>query len=175
LNGRSRHATLCASTVEEELMDATTARRFQVVGIVFIVVGLVSAGAALPALGVPIGIMADITFWPIDGSPGAPALPTERLFAAIAGGLMTGWGAMLLLLGRGVSVARAFLLGGVAWFVVDGTGSVLAGVPLNVLGNLPFLALIVWAAWPGLLGRRAIGSGNDGLGSRDPREPMEAG
>lgn len=141
----------------------------------FIVVGLLSAGAAHPALSVPIGIMADVTFWPIEGSPGAPALPTERLFAAIAGGLMIGWGAMLLLLGRGTSVARSFLIGGVAWFIVDGTGSVLVGVPLNVLGNLPFLALIVWATWPGLLGRRADGSRGGGLGSRDPREPVEAG
>ena len=126
-------------------MQVQSAPRLQIVGVVFIAFGFMAAAAADPALGAPIGIMGDVIFWPVDGSPGAPALATERLFAAIAGGLMTGWGAMLVLLGRGASVARAFLIGGVAWFVVDGTGSILAGAPLNILGNLPFLALVVWA------------------------------
>jgi hypothetical protein len=37
-------------------------------------------------------------------------------------------------------------IGAAAWFVVDGAGSVLAGAPLNIVGNLAFLALIAWAA-----------------------------
>jgi hypothetical protein len=156
-------------------MDFPMPRRLQIAGAVFIGVGLMSAAAAHPALGAPIGIMGDVIFWPIDGSPGAPTLPTERLFTAIAGGLMTGWGAMLLLLGRGVSVARAFLLGGSAWFLVDGTGSVLAGVPLNVLGNLPFLGLIAWATWSGARGRRAIHPGVSDLSRDDGRKPLETG
>jgi hypothetical protein len=90
--------------------------------------------------------MGDPIFWPVDGLPGAPELPTERLFAAVAGGLMVGWGVMLVKLGRRASVSRALLIGGAAWFVVDGAGSVLAGAPLNIVGNLAFLALIAWAA-----------------------------
>lgn len=156
-------------------MQVQSAPRLQIVGVVFVAVGLMTAAAAHPALGAPIGIMGDIIFWPVDGSPGAPALPTERLFAAIAGGLMTGWGAMLLLLGRSASVARAFLIGGVAWFTADGTGSVLAGVPLNVLGNLPFLALVAWAAMPGDRGRGAIRPGASDVSLDDRREPLEAG
>jgi hypothetical protein len=38
--------------------------------------------------------------------------------------------------------------GAIAWFVVDSTGSAMAGVPLNIAGNVPFLALMLWAAWP---------------------------
>ncbi len=155
-------------------MDIPMLRRLQIVGAVFIVVGLISAAAAHPALGAPIGIMGDVIFWPIDGSPVAPALPTERLFAAIAGGLMTGWGVMLLLLGRGASVTRAFVIGGLAWFTVDGTGSVMAGGPLNVLGNLPFLALVVWAAWSGFRSRTS-GFRAQGLGSRNRPEPLDVG
>jgi hypothetical protein len=147
--------------------------RFQVVGAVFLIVGLVSAAAAHPALGAPIGIMGDVIFWPIDGSPGAPASPMERLYAAVAGGLMTGWGTMLVLLSRGTNVVRAFLLGGVACFAVDSGGSILAGVPLNVLGNVPFLALIVWATRTGIVQRPAVRSADGGPGDR--REVVETG
>lgn len=130
-------------------MDQRFGRRLQVTGVIFVAVGLLSAAAPLPPLASLFGALADVTFWPIDGSPGAPSLPTERWFAAIAGGLMTGWGVMLAALGRDRYVNEALLLGGVAWFVVDGAGSVLAGAPLNVIGNVPFLALIVWAARAG--------------------------
>lgn len=130
-------------------MDLRLSRRLQVTGAVFIAVGLLSVVAPLPPIAPLFGALADITFWPIDGSPGAPSLPMERWFAAIAGGLMVGWGTMLVAHGRGRSVSEALLLGGVAWFVFDSTGSVLAGAPLNVIGNLPFLAMVVWATRAG--------------------------
>lgn len=121
-------------------------RRLVVVGAVFISVGLIAAAAAHPALGGPIALLGDPIFWPIDGLPGAPDEPVERLFAGIAGGLMVGWGAMLVWLGRSASVGHSLLAGGIAWFAIDGTASVLAGAPLNIVGNVAFLALVVWAA-----------------------------
>jgi hypothetical protein len=113
---------------------------------VFILIGLVAAASAHPALGGPIALMGDPIFWPIDGLPGAPDQPVERLFAGIAGGLMVGWGTMLVWIGRGASLGRSLLTGGIAWFAIDGTASVLAGAPLNIVGNVVFLALIGWAA-----------------------------
>lgn len=107
-------------------------------------------------LGAPIAIMGDLVFWPVDGLPGAPSEPLERLFTAVAGGLMTGWGAMFVALGRGWAVGTAIATGAAAWFVVDSAGSVVAGVPLNVVGNVPSLALMLWAVWPS-------------IGTRDPR------
>ena len=120
--------------------------RLQVVGSVFILIGLVAAASAHPALGGPIALMGDPIFWPIDGLPGAPDQPVERLFAGIAGGLMVGWGTMLVWIGRGASIGPSLLAGGIAWFAIDGTASVVAGAPLNVVGNVVFLALIAWAA-----------------------------
>jgi hypothetical protein len=142
-------------------MDPRLGRRIEITGVVFVLVGLLSAAAPAPALAALFGALADVTFWPIDGSPGAPSLPTERWFSAIAGGLMVGWGAMLAVIGRGRTVPSALLIGGVAWFVVDGAGSVLAGAPLNVIWNLPFLALIVWTARAGSssFGARPLGTG----------------
>jgi uncharacterized membrane protein len=45
--------------------------------------------------------------------------------------------------------------------VVDSASSVVAGVPLNVVGNVPFLALMLWAVWPS-------------IGARDRRASVEA-
>ena len=146
-----------------------------IVGAILIVVGLVAAAAAHPSLAAPIAIMGDAIFWPIDGLPGAPSEPLERLFVAVAGGLMTGWGAMFVALGRGWSTGRSFVAGAVAWFVVDSMGSAMAGVPLNVAGNVPFLALMLWAARP-LAGGRP-GSDLPERGQRPSaaiREPAEA-
>jgi hypothetical protein len=120
-----------------------------IVGLVTVVVGLVIALAAHPSLGGPVGLMLDATAWPMDGSPGAPATPTERLMTGIAGGLMVGWGASLVLVGRGSPVRRATRLGGAAWFAVDSAASIAAEMPLNIVVNVVFLALIVWGTTQG--------------------------
>lgn len=127
-------------------MNKSGHARVQLVGGFIALTGLLAAAAAHPALGAPIGFLADIVFWPIDGAPGAPGEPLTQLFAAVAGGVMVGWGSMLVALGRGASLAGALLAGGGAWFVVDGAGSVAAGAPLNIVGNLAFLGLVAWAA-----------------------------
>jgi hypothetical protein len=137
-------------------------RRLVIVGAILIAVGVVAAAAVHPSLSAPIAIMGDLVFWPVDGLPGAPSGPLERLFAAVAGGLMTGWGAMFVTLGRGWAVGKAIAAGAAAWFVVDSAGSAIAGIPLNVVGNVPFLALMLWAVWPS-------------IGTRDRRLRLDAG
>lgn len=131
-------------------MNDALGGRLQAAAWVFIAFGVIFAAAAQPGLGAPLAAMSDIIIMPLDGLPGAPSGTSERLLAAIGGGVMVGWGVMLLSLGRGASIGKATLLGGLGWFAIDSLGSVLAGAPMNVLGNIAFLALIVWAAQPGL-------------------------
>ncbi len=83
-----------------------------------------------------------------------------RLMTGIAGGLMLGWGLTLHLALRdprlreirGLWTAVAF--GVIAWFVVDGVASLASGAPLNVVGNIAFLALLL----PPALGLRGGGT-----------------
>jgi hypothetical protein len=111
--------------------------------------GVLVALSALPAANGPTMLLADILFWPPDGAQSWLAAET-RLVSAIGGGVMVGWGWVLWVLSgevmaRAPDLARRMILQSVGmWFVIDSTGSVAAGAPLNVLGNLAFLAAFVW-------------------------------
>lgn len=107
--------------------------------------GLAVAAASHPALAAPVVLLGDLIFWPLDGAPDM-GLPAARLLAAIAGGVMAGWGVMLLAFARGKGVRAALAQGAIAWFVVDSLGSILAGAPINVAMNLGFLGLFLMAA-----------------------------
>ncbi|WP_052161566.1 hypothetical protein [Hoeflea sp. BAL378] len=117
---------------------------------VVIGVGLALAAAAWPPLSAPVALLADLVVWPLDGAQ-ALAAPETRLFAAIAGGVMVGWGVTLWkvaahVLPQDLPLARTITLAGLAaWFAVDCAGSVAAGASLNILGNLGFVALFLLA------------------------------
>jgi hypothetical protein len=61
----------------------------------------------------------------------------------IVGGLMIGWGLMLLLLSeeimKSIILWRSTLIGLTAWFIVDSFGSWLSGYHLNIVLNFGFL------------------------------------
>ena len=78
-----------------------------------------------------------------------------RLWIAISGGLLAGWGVTLLLITTQVyapnpALGRRIILSGIlTWFVVDSAGSIAAGAPFNAVLNLSFLALFALpVAWP---------------------------
>lgn len=113
--------------------------------IAFGIVGVLSAYAPLSA---PIGTVLDAAFWPIDGGQGAEASET-RLLLAILGGITFGWGVMIWQLAgaplaRNPDLIRPILRNAVlAWFVMDSTGSLLAGSPLNVAANVVLAAMFL--------------------------------
>jgi hypothetical protein len=126
--------------------------------IVVVGVGLVLALAAHPSTAGITALLADGIFWPFDGHPTLDA-PATRLLAAISGGVMVGWGALLWLVATRIlpsdpaltaTLVRTSLL---AWFAVDSTASILAGAPLNVVLNAVFLAAFLVPL--GMLARKA--------------------
>lgn len=110
--------------------------------------GILTAFAAFPPTAEPTRLLADMIFWPPDGAETGAASET-RLFSAITGGVLVGWGVLLWLLvtrvfPRDPETARFMILASVGtWFVVDGLGSFAAGAPINVVLNTGFLALFV--------------------------------
>lgn len=119
--------------------------------------GLMTAAAAAPALQGPTVLLADILIWPMDGAQ-TGGDPTSRLMFAIGGGVLTAWGVFLWMLAdqvmtdMPVAARRIVMTSALTWFVVDSGASVLAGAPLNVIANLPFLAmyLLPLRGWTGV-------------------------
>lgn len=110
--------------------------------------GFLIVAAAHPAGVGPMLFFADLLIWPFDGNPAAMDQLT-RLISAISGGIMVGWGVLLWMvtaqvLPRLPEIGRRLILASIiSWFVVDSTGSVVSGVPLNLVGNLLFLIAFV--------------------------------
>lgn len=108
-------------------------------------VGAAVALAAYPPTAGVTDILADLIFWPFDGRQ-AVDTPTARLLAAIAGGVMFGWGLLLWQVSAQVLPKDPALAAGLirtsllAWFALDSLCSILAGAYLNVLLNVGFLA-----------------------------------
>lgn len=106
--------------------------------------GLVFALGAHPATDVVPLFFLDLILWPLDGAD-METTASMRLLSALSGGVMFGWGVTLWYVAGPVLEANAGLAkriltaGVVSWFVLDSVGSVIAGAPLNLLGNLVFL------------------------------------
>lgn len=99
-----------------------------------------------PAMALPIELLLDLIFWPIDGGPSL-ATPGSRLLVAIASGALVGWGSMIWIVATELfksnpQLSRKMILTSVLlWFVIDSIGSIISGAPLNAVFNLGFVAL----------------------------------
>ena len=109
--------------------------------------GLLNFLSLLPVMRPLMGWFMNFAFWTPFGSDHQVAADTARLWIAISGGLLAGWGATLLLVTTQVfpldpAVGRRIVLSGIlTWFLIDSAGSVVAGAPFNVVMNLSFLVL----------------------------------
>ncbi|MGL3605425.1 hypothetical protein ACSV9I_02810 [Rhizobium sp. G187] len=117
-----------------------------------ILLGALVALASHPALSLPTVWLTDLVFFPFDGAQQIAAEET-RLFMAISGGVMVGWGVMMWLIATRLlpadpSLARLlFIEGTLAWYLVDTTGSFLAGGHINMVLNTGLMLMIVYPAW----------------------------
>lgn len=111
-------------------------------------VGLILAAGAWPPLAAPLVFLADLIIWPLDGLQTLGASET-RVFMAISGGVMVGWGVTLwkladYLISEHLAAVRSITMTGLySWFVVDSIGSIAAGVPLNAVANVSFVVLFL--------------------------------
>ncbi|NBB52635.1 excinuclease ABC subunit A [Rhizobium sp. CRIBSB] len=129
-----------------------TTRWLKLMSLFVVLLGLLVAFGAHPATALPATWLSDIVFWPFDGAQPLEA-PAARVLAAISGGVMAGWGAMMwLILDRLMpadpALARLLIIEAVLiWFVVDSTGSFAAGAMVNVLLNTMLMLAFVVPAW----------------------------
>ena len=130
----------------------TTLRWLKLGSALTIFFGLLIAAAAAPFGAAPTQFLADLIFYPIDGAQDIAA-PETRLIIAIGGGVMAGWGVLLWMLSthlfpRDQALASKLIISSiVTWFVIDSTGSILAGAPLNAAFNVPFLLVFCVPLW----------------------------
>ena len=75
----------------------------------------------------------DLLNWPIDGQPSVFS-PDSYAINAVVGGVMFGWGTLMYLLSCGpiakgdIYVTRSMLISIILWFLVDSSGSFVAGL-----------------------------------------------
>jgi hypothetical protein len=111
--------------------------------------GLMFALAAHPATASLGTLFLDALIWPLDGGQSFAGREV-RIVTAIGGGITAAWGVLVWMvaghilpenpaLGRGILV-KCLL----AWFVVDSTASILAGVPQNAAANVLFLLVFLY-------------------------------
>lgn len=112
------------------------------------VFGLVTVLCLIPALSGILDLFLKLAL--LDGGAAAPFASAEaRLLTAVCGGVSFGFGAAIWMITTRVYATDPetggplLIVPAVAWFVVDGLGSMLAGAAFNVVLNAAILALIL--------------------------------
>lgn len=115
---------------------------------VTVVTGLLCAGGTHPYTDDLWLMLFDVLQWPFDGTP-AVFNSDARAINAVLGGTMVGWGMLMYLLAvehrlQCIPELPQLLLYALSgWFVVDSFGSLIAGLPGNIILNCVFLVLFV--------------------------------
>lgn len=114
--------------------------------------GPIFATGTMESIAAPARWSLDILAWPIDGAQDFAA-PTTRFLSALTGGFLLGWGVMIWFLATRVyrhapePVRQAVLAGLLGWFLLDSTGSIASGQPINALFNVAVLLILVGPLW----------------------------
>ncbi len=117
--------------------------RLRIVAGLLLLFGVAFIAAAPAATSGVLRLFVDLGFWPLDGAQSLNG--SARLLAAIGGGVMAGWGAMLWALAGRATLPRALFIGATVWFVLDGVGSILSGGWFNAVLNAGLYVILLWA------------------------------
>ena len=140
------------SKPEIDMNQDTTLRWLKFGSALTILFGILVAAAATPIGAGPTQFLTDLIFFPIDGAQDITA-PETRLFSAIGGGVMAGWGVLLWMLSTQLFpsdqalAAKLIIASIVTWFVIDSMGSIIVGAPLNAAFNVSFLLIFCVPLW----------------------------
>jgi len=140
------------SKPEIDMNQNTTLRWLKLGSALTIIFGIMIAAAATPIAAAPTQFLADLIFFPIDGAQDLAA-PETRLISAVGGVVMAGWGVLLWMLSTHLFpsdqalAAKLIIASIVTWFVIDSTGSIIAGAPLNAVFNVSFLLIFCVPLW----------------------------
>lgn len=114
--------------------------------VVAFAMGLLPLLAVLQATQEPWRLFFDFLSWPLDNVP-SDFSATERQLSAVLGGVLCGWSWILYKLADPKIFSpriRSLMSQSVwVWFLLDGTGSVIAGLPLNAIVNIGFLLALI--------------------------------
>lgn len=108
-------------------------------------------GTMLPTIE-PARFTLDFLAWPIDGVQNYEA-PTTRFLSALTGGFLFGWGVCVWCLQKWVydiapeAVRKSVLMGILAWFCLDSSGSIASGNASNAVFNVIVLLIAVGPLW----------------------------
>lgn len=114
--------------------------------LVVFITGLSPSLAVLESTEEPWRMFFDLLTWPLDGQPGTFS-STERQLSAVLGGVLCGWAVLLYQLASphlfNSQIRKQMMLSIWIWFFLDSGGSIVAQLPLNVIGNLGFLMSLI--------------------------------
>jgi hypothetical protein len=116
-------------------------------GALFVLVtGLIPVFAIFQATQEPWRLFFDVLSWPLDHVP-SDFSAGERQLSAVLGGVLCGWAWILYKLADPEIFnpkIRSLMTQSVwVWFLIDSTGSVIAGLPLNAVSNIGFLLVLI--------------------------------
>ena len=106
--------------------------------------GLIFFLSLFTSLDILTHLFLDIAVWPFDS---AQNLNTDeaQLLTAISGGMLFGWGMMFWVVTTDVYATnpklggKIILISIISWFIIDSTGSIIAGFGANAVMNISFL------------------------------------
>jgi hypothetical protein len=108
--------------------------------------GLIPFFAVFELTQEPWRLFFDFLTWPLNDQP-ATFTDSERQLSAVLGGVLCGWAWIMYKLAHedlfNSKIRRFMTQSTWMWFLLDSSGSILSGLPLNAVNNVLFLVMVL--------------------------------